>query len=193
MRSGSDRSLPHRVVVAHPDRRHRPVITGFAGTAPDLGAYERGAALSTYGPRGAPPADTTPPVISGPGVGAITDSGATVTWTTDEGADTQVDYGGTAGYGSATALATALTTGHSRTLAGLAPATTYHVRARSRDAAGNLALSADVAFTTAAASGSGGTGSGSAGTAGGGCGAGAAVAVLAMALLRSGLGRRVRS
>jgi hypothetical protein len=39
-------------------------------------------------------------------------------------------------------------TAHSRVLTGLAASTLYHYRVRSRDAAGNLALSADFSFTT---------------------------------------------
>ncbi len=45
-------------------------------------------------------ADTTPPVISGVSAGDVTESGATITWTTDEPATSQVEYGQTADYGS---------------------------------------------------------------------------------------------
>src|SRR5439155_3234534 len=57
-------------------------------------------------------------------------------------------YGPTAAYGSFSALDGALVTAHSRVLAGLAAGTAYHYRVRSRDAAGNLAVSADLSFTT---------------------------------------------
>lgn len=40
---------------------------GFAGAAPDLGAYERGAALPVYGPRSPGPADPGVPPLSGGG------------------------------------------------------------------------------------------------------------------------------
>ena len=98
------------------------------------------------------PPDTTPPVISGVSTGSILSGAATISWTTDEGSDSQVEYGATASYGSSSALNTQLVTSHSVTLSGLAAASTYHYRVDSRDAAGNLATSGDYTFTTAAAS-----------------------------------------
>ena len=116
---------------------------GFIGSAPDLGAYEVGQALPIYGLRSPGEIDSTPPVISGVVLSAITTSGATISWTTDEGADTQLEYGLTTAYGTTTVLDSHLITAHSMVLTGLTANTTYHVRARSRDAAGNLATSAD--------------------------------------------------
>ena len=95
-------------------------------------------------------ADLTPPVISTVSATGITSSAATITWTTNEAADSQVDYGTTATYGSSTTLAAALATAHSQALAGLAAGTLHHYRVRSNDAAGNLALSPDATFTTLA-------------------------------------------
>jgi hypothetical protein len=98
-----------------------------------------------------PPApDTTPPTISAVSASAITTSGATIGWTTDEGADTQVEYGTTTAYGTTTPLNTALVTIHSQGLSGLTPSTTYHYRVRSRDASNNLTTSGDFSFSTAA-------------------------------------------
>jgi hypothetical protein len=93
-------------------------------------------------------ADTTPPVISNIASSGLFASGATVAWTTNEGADTQVEYGTTTGYGSLTALNTAMVTSHSASLSGLASSTTYHYRVHSHDVAGNLATSGDFTFTT---------------------------------------------
>ena len=93
--------------------------------------------------------DTTAPTISGVGASSITVSGATISWTTNEASDTQVDYGPTTGYGSSTTLASALVTSHSANLSGLQASTLYHYRVKSRDAAGNLATSGDFTFTTA--------------------------------------------
>src|SRR6185369_5694094 len=92
--------------------------------------------------------DTTPPVISGVATSNLTSSGVTIGWTTDETSDTQVEYGTTTAYGSSTTLNTALVTSHSASLSGLAASTTYHYRVKSRDAAGNLAVSGDFTFTT---------------------------------------------
>jgi len=107
-------------------------------------------------------ADTTPPMISSVNASSITASGASVSWTTNEASDSQVEYGTSAAYGSATTLNTSMTTSHNGTLSGLAATTVYHYRVRSRDAAGNLAVSGDFTFTTTAGSGGGGGGGGGA-------------------------------
>ena len=97
-------------------------------------------------------ADTTPPTISNVQATSITTSTATVNWTTNEPADSQVEYGPTTAYGSATAVNTALVLTHSQQIAGLSPGTTYNYRVKSKDAAGNLATSANFTFTTATTS-----------------------------------------
>ena len=93
--------------------------------------------------------DVAPPVISGVGASSITSGGATISWTTNEASNTQVDYGTTTAYGSSTTLVSTLVTSHSTTLSGLSSGTLYHYRVKSRDAAGNLATSGDFTFTTA--------------------------------------------
>jgi hypothetical protein len=93
-------------------------------------------------------ADTTPPAISLLSVSLPAATTATVTWQTNEPATSQLEYGLTSTYGAFSPLATALSLSHAVTLEGLTAQTTYHLRARSADAAGNLALSADVTFTT---------------------------------------------
>lgn len=98
---------------------------------------------------GAP--DTTPPVISGVASGSLTQNSATVSWTTNEPADTQVEYGTTTAYGSTTTLNAALVISHSQVVAGLTAGTLYHYRVRSKDATGNLSISGDFSFTTQAA------------------------------------------
>src|SRR5206468_1313445 len=82
---------------------------------------------------------------------SIRSSGATVTWTTNETSDSQVDYGPTTAYGSSSALNASLVTAHTVSLTGLTGSTLYHFRVRSRDAATNLATSGDFTFTTLAA------------------------------------------
>src|SRR2546425_13107946 len=95
--------------------------------------------------------DFPPPVISAVGASSITASGATISWTTNEASDSQVDYGLTTAYGSVSALNIGLVAAHSIALTGMAAGTTYHYRVRSRDAAGNLGLSGDVTLATTAA------------------------------------------
>ncbi len=102
-----------------------------------------------------PPNDTDPPVISNVASSNMTGSTATITWNTNEAADTQVQYGLTANYGATTPLDAARVLNHSVALSGLAQSTTYHFRALSKDAAGNLASSGDFTFTTPVDSGGG--------------------------------------
>jgi hypothetical protein len=89
----------------------------------------------------------TAPVISGMSL-SVTSSGATIGWTTNTPSDTQIEYGLTASYGNLAPLSATLVTGHSQAINGLAANTWYHFRMRSRDAAGNLAVSGDVRFKT---------------------------------------------
>ena len=95
--------------------------------------------------------DGTPPAISGVAADSITASAATIRWTTDEASDTQVEYGLTTRYGSSTALNTARVTTHTQVLRGLDEGKLYHYRVKSRDAAGNLAVSRDFRFNTESA------------------------------------------
>ncbi len=93
--------------------------------------------------------DTTPPGFSAIVAVNITPTGATITWTTDEPATTQVEYGMTTAYGNLTSINPALILNHSQALTQLVPNTQYHFRVRSVDAAGNLAISQDMTFATA--------------------------------------------
>ncbi|TSC71929.1 MAG: fibronectin, type III domain-containing protein, partial [Parcubacteria group bacterium Gr01-1014_38] len=108
------------------------------GPAYDVGADELGTTIT----------DTTPPVISTVAAGSMTNTTATITWTTNEPSDSQVEYGTTITYGSSTTLNPALVTSHSQVVSGLTANTFYHYRVKSRDAAGNLGVSADFTFTT---------------------------------------------
>src|SRR5690242_191426 len=76
--------------------------------------------------------DTTAPAISAVATGNYTGSSVTITWTTNEPATSQVDYGTGAppNYASTTALDPALSTSHSVTLSGLAPDSLYNYRVR---------------------------------------------------------------
>ena len=115
------------------------------GSRADMGAYPFvGVAVVT---------DTTPPVISN--VTAITSStNATITWSTDEASDSQVEYGVTASYGTEIPLNTSLVTSHTMNISGLSAGTQYHYRVKSKDAAGNLTKGTvntfDYTFTTPA-------------------------------------------
>ncbi len=95
--------------------------------------------------------DATPPVISGVSSSSVTGTSATITWTTNEAADSQVEYGLSTAYGSSTTLDPAKSTLHAQALTGLAEKTTYYYRVKSKDNAGNLAISSSATFTTVTA------------------------------------------
>jgi len=88
------------------------------------------------------------PNISGVGANAISTSGATITWTTDVQATSQVEYGTTTAYGTLTTLNSSLVTAHSVALTGLSTGTLYHYRVRSKNSSGVESISADSAFST---------------------------------------------
>lgn len=113
---------------------------------PDIGAYEY---------QGVP--DLTAPVISSISAGTPDTSGATITWTTDEAATSQVEYGPTTSYGTLTTLGASLVTSHSVSVSGLSSNTTYHFRVASADTNGNLASSTDQTLTTSSSGGGGGS------------------------------------
>lgn len=93
-----------------------------------------------------PPTDTTPPTISNI-ASSVTDTSATVTWTTNESATSVVRYGKTTAYGS-TSSGSGTRTSHSQTLGSLTAGTLYHYVVESVDAAGNKTTSTDRTFTT---------------------------------------------
>src|SRR5206468_3339495 len=97
--------------------------------------------------------DGVAPVISAVSASGITASGATLTWTTNETADSQVEYRPLPAYLPSSTLNTFLVPSHTQALSGFASSTLYHYRVKSQDAAGNLATSADFTFTTLAAAG----------------------------------------
>ena len=101
-------------------------------------------------PAGGP--DTTPPVISNVQA-SVTDTTATISWTTNEVADSQVAYGLTSTYGTTASDAT-LVTSHSVTLSGLTAGTPYHYLVSSTDGSANTASGVDLTFTTTASGGS---------------------------------------
>lgn len=96
------------------------------------------------------PTDSTPAVVSAVASGSVTTTGATITWTTNEPSDSQVEFGLSTSYGSTSPVNATLTLSHSVVLTNLTPATTYHYRVVSVDRGGNVTRSADFTFVTAA-------------------------------------------
>jgi Purple acid Phosphatase, N-terminal domain len=91
---------------------------------------------------------TNAPNVSNIAVTGITDTAATITWTTDISSDSAVEYGTTSSYGS---LATddTVTFNHSVSLSGLTPSTVYHYHVQSSSSSLSRSTSADLTFTTA--------------------------------------------
>ncbi len=91
--------------------------------------------------------DTTAPSISNVQSSGITQTSATITWTTDESSTSTIEYGTTTDYGTTSTNSTKVTS-HTRTLTGLSSGTTYHYQVKSQDRAGNIRTSVDKTFST---------------------------------------------
>lgn len=95
--------------------------------------------------------DLIPPAIANVQAGNVTSSSAQITWTTDESANSVVEYGLTTAYGSRagdTAENASYVGSHSVSLNGLADNTLYHYRVLSTDPMGNTTASDDHTFQT---------------------------------------------
>jgi hypothetical protein len=95
--------------------------------------------------------DNLPPAITSVTSSVTGSSTATVSWDTNQQANTQVAYGTTSSYGTSTTLSTSMVTVHSAAITGLSAGTTYHYQVVSSNASGIKAVSADQIFTTPAA------------------------------------------
>ncbi|MGV8056434.1 MAG: fibronectin type III domain-containing protein [Smithellaceae bacterium] len=91
--------------------------------------------------------DSTPPVITTVQSSNITSNAATISWITDEGATSVLQYGQSSQYGL-NVQNTSLVTSHSITISGLQASTTYHYQVASADQSANTATSPDYTFTT---------------------------------------------
>jgi len=100
--------------------------------------------MSIASPADAP--DTTDPVVSSILVTAAVNT-ASVSWTTNELADSKLEYGTSNALGTETADTT-MTLRHSMTIMGLTAGTTYYYRVTSEDPSGNDTLSAIASFST---------------------------------------------
>lgn len=92
--------------------------------------------------------DVVPPVISGVSVVNITSSSAVVSFSTNEEAYVQVEYGKNSLLGSLTGLTTVSNKHHAVTLTNLSAGTTYNYRMIAKDLSGNQILSEILSFKT---------------------------------------------
>jgi hypothetical protein len=92
--------------------------------------------------------DQKAPSISGINVGLISTTAATIFWTTDEKADSTVEYGLNSNKYFLSTGNQALVTSHALKIEGpaMTPGTLFHYRIRSKDAAGNEGISPDKTF-----------------------------------------------
>lgn len=131
-----------------------PTSSGYTHTADlsDGNWYFRAKAVdaannaSGFSGNGSVLVDTTAPSISSVPANNIGETTATISWTTNESATSQAEYGLTVSYGLSTSGDSSFKTSHSVSLSGLAGGATYHYRVKSKDAAGNLATSGDFTF-----------------------------------------------
>lgn len=93
------------------------------------------------------PIDNRAPLASGMAA-AAGPTFADISWTTDEPASSQVEYGTSSALGSSTGVNAARTTSHAVSLSGLQPNKTYYYRVRSVDASGNAGASQVLTFST---------------------------------------------
>ena len=97
-------------------------------------------------------AGPTGPTISAISVWSVTQTEAMISWTLNEPATGQVEYGITTAYGSVTTPELSFDySAHVQLISGLAAGTGYHFRVKSQDAAGNLSVSSDQTLTTSRA------------------------------------------
>jgi hypothetical protein len=96
-----------------------------------------------------PAPSTNPPVISAVASSNVTQTNATITWTTDIPSSSQVLYGTSSSYDHNTTLDSTQVTSHSQTITGLTAGTTYHFAVQSTGSASNTSTSGDNTFTTA--------------------------------------------
>ena len=90
--------------------------------------------------------DTTPPAISDVAVEISSSSAVTITWTTDEFADSEVLYGEETGQHTGTVSDDTLVKEHEIGLIGLSSETTYYYRVCSTDRCDNGACSPEYSF-----------------------------------------------
>lgn len=78
----------------------------------------------------------------------ISTSSAKISWQTNEPADSLVEYGLSISFGFESALTKNVTNSHSITITDLTPGTPYYYRVRSKDTAGNRAISEEYRVRT---------------------------------------------
>lgn len=96
-------------------------------------------------------ADVTAPTITAVNISAVGTSSVTLTWVTNENANSKVFFASTTPLNTGTASTKtdgSMVTNHSMTLTLLNPSTTYYFKVQSADTAGNETIASETSFTT---------------------------------------------
>ena len=125
---------------------HRSGIFSFALLIASFGFV--GCSGLVAGNNGNPPPPSTL-VITNVQTPSDTTSTSQIVWTTNVAANSAVDYGTTASYGSSTSVDSTMVTNHQVTVSGLAAGTTYYYQVSSTDSTGNHGQSGGHKFKTA--------------------------------------------
>jgi hypothetical protein len=123
----------------------------FAGRIDEVRIYNRAISAAEIQTDMASPVftpDAVAPVISNVAATNVIGTAATITWTTDESASSQVDYGPDTAYAYSTTVSQTPLISHSVAISGLSPLTSYHFRVRSADPSANTTVSGDCSFVT---------------------------------------------
>lgn len=132
------------IFAAQPNRRYGGFGWYTDNSQRNIEIFARNTAPTTSTP------DTQYPIVSNLVSTNVTSNSMSITWTTNELSDSQVEYGRTNSYGSTTPLDAGLVISHSVLLSQLLPNTTYYIKAKTKDAAGNLTMGTIIVQTTAA-------------------------------------------
>jgi hypothetical protein len=157
--------IGHNLGATHPDQASPPnrqcsntIMNSHLGSSSAFCQYSKDE-ISTHLSRypgclpndtDKPQPDTTPPIITEIEISGLSPTGAIISWTTNEAANSQIEYGLSREYGITTDLDSTTVTSHAQMLSGLTANTQYYYRVRSRDSAGNLGVSPTYIFVTPA-------------------------------------------
>ena len=128
----------------------KPILAGIVASMLFGGALIASAQATTTDPSML--SSTTTSITTAPLISSIlitpTSNSATITWITDQNANSQIAYGTMLPYNASTTLNSTQMSNHSEMITGLTPNTQYHFAISSTNNSGQIATSSDQLFTT---------------------------------------------